>query len=137
MGKERRGGSVRDRMGEVGERVPGIDQSLTTEKPSILLTGFEGWGSITTNPSQVIVESIAKKHPILCSEKVRLCVVILPVDWVAAARKLRECIDGIKPIAVVSVGLAQGISALHIERVAINLCNGKDNAGVMKNDCLI
>lgn len=88
---------------------------------TILLTGFSGWGLISTNPSQLIAERVGNLVPRLANGRVQLVTATLPVQWEAATEMLRALIAQLRPIAVLCLGLSQGISSLHVERVAVNL----------------
>ena len=88
---------------------------------TVLLTGFSGWGLISTNPSQLIAERVGDLAPRLANGRVQLVTATLPVQWEAATEMLRALIAQIRPVAVLCLGLSQGISSLHVERVAVNL----------------
>ena len=91
------------------------------EQLTVLLTGFSGWGLISTNPSQLIAERVGDLAPRLANGRVQLVTATLPVQWEAATEGLRALIAQLRPVAVLCLGLSQGISSLHVERVAVNL----------------
>ena len=153
--KEREGGRERgregEREGERGREPHGMGDTQAQEQqdagtssgarddvPVVLLTAFSAWGLLSKNPSQVIAQHVMLKVQQdmdgMLGRRAKLEMVVLPVDWEVAPRRLREEINRLNPVAVLSLGLSQGISNLHVERVAINLCNGKDIAGTAKMD---
>ena len=72
----------------------------------VLATGFEPFGEHEVNPSALIAEELGG--------------VVLPVSFALAAGALRAAIDERKPDVVVSFGLADGDSAISVERFAHN-----------------
>ncbi|MGE3913220.1 MAG: hypothetical protein AB7K36_27930 [Chloroflexota bacterium] len=96
---------------------------------TILVTGFEPFGGVATNPSQRIVEALtgngAARHG------VALVTEILPTEYEAAGRRIVGLIREIQPTAVLSLGLAASAAAVRLERVALNLNDAvrPDNAG--------
>ena len=94
---------------------------------SILLTGFEPFDGAETNPSW---EAVRLVSDVLCGHEVhRLC---LPVEYGRAGALLREAIERLTPGLVISVGVANGRTAVTPELVAINYRHARipDNAGV-------
>lgn len=92
----------------------------------ILLTGFEPFGGDERNPSWEAVEGVANVPAGVTVVKKRL-----PVVFYRAADELMEAIRAERPDAVISVGLAGGRQAVTVERIAVNLADGRipDNAG--------
>jgi pyroglutamyl-peptidase len=93
----------------------------------LLLTGFEPFGSNTSNPSQKLVESLPEDS----IKEINLFKVILPVDQAHAPTVLKTYLNKHKPDAVLCFGLASGRAKISLERVAINLMDFRipDNAG--------
>lgn len=96
---------------------------------TILVTGFEPFGGIAENPSQAIVEALARR-----TEERRgaeLVTQILPCEFRGAGARIMTLIRELRPDAVISVGLAAGASAIRLERHALNLNDSAspDNAG--------
>jgi pyroglutamyl-peptidase len=91
----------------------------------ILITGFEPFGASRLNPSGEVVKALS--HP-------GVVTAILPVVFGEASNRLRELIDLHKPIAVISLGQAEGRSQITPERIAINFDDARiaDNSGVKK-----
>ena len=95
----------------------------------LLVTGFEPFGGQTVNPSWLAVSALPEA--LSGAEVVRR---LLPVDWARGPAALRAALSELRPDAVLCVGQAGGRAALSIERVAINLRGGADNAGVRQDE---
>lgn len=96
---------------------------------TILLTGFELFGKVKDNPSQRIVESIAKqKHDDIVTH-------IFPVDYVKAGEQLKRLIEKHQPQAIILLGVAQSRDAISLERIAVNVNDASipDNEGNLKS----
>jgi pyroglutamyl-peptidase len=85
----------------------------------ILLTGFEPFGGESTNPSWEVAARL-EKAPVADLE---ITAVRLPVDCKGAARELKSAISRLRPVAVIGLGQAGGLTALSIEKIAINLAD--------------
>ncbi|MBK8023469.1 MAG: pyroglutamyl-peptidase I [Chloroflexi bacterium] len=92
----------------------------------ILVTGFEPFGAVQANPSQMIVQRLAERNPDLLT-------LVLPTEYRAAADKIRAAIESWEPDAVVSLGVAQNRTQITLERVALNLDDASipDNSGAL------
>lgn len=84
----------------------------------LLVTGFEPFGEHATNPSALLAKSFDG--------------VVLPVSYARAGDALRAAIDDVDPDVVVCFGLADGDTAISVERFAHNLeeVDAIDNDGV-------
>jgi len=93
----------------------------------VLVTGFEPFGGATLNPSQLLVERLAKES----LPGVELHTLILPVEFDKSASNLLAAIKSIDPEVVISFGQAEGRSAITPEKIAINLDDARiaDNGG--------
>lgn len=93
----------------------------------ILLTGFEPFGTATSNPSGEIVKQISGEN---------IVTAILPVAYAQSAEKLLALINEHNPDVVISLGQAEGRTQITPERIAINLDDARlaDNEGVVRND---
>ncbi|WEG14465.1 pyroglutamyl-peptidase I [Pullulanibacillus sp. KACC 23026] len=98
----------------------------------ILLTGFEPFGGEPLNPSLEAIK-LLNGETIDGSEIVSKG---LPVVFGEARPVLEEYIKEINPELVISVGQAGGRSAISVERVAINVSDGRipDNKGYQPID---
>lgn len=92
----------------------------------ILVTGFAPFGGETVNPSWEAVRRLPEMEGMARAE--------LPVDWAEGPRLLQALIGERKPDTVLLCGQAGGRAKVCLERVAINLCEGKtpDNAGCIR-----
>jgi pyroglutamyl-peptidase len=98
----------------------------------LLVTGFEPFGSHDRNPS----EMIARKLDGTTAGSHRIIGITLPVRAALAPDLLRDAVERFEPIAVLSLGLANGRSGLSIERIGINVLDFPlpDNASAQPID---
>ena len=96
----------------------------------VLLTGFEPFGTATSNPSGEIVKQISGDN---------IVTAILPVAYNQSADRLLALIAEHNPDVVICLGQAEGRTAITPEKVAINLDDARlaDNEGVLRNDVKI
>jgi len=96
----------------------------------ILLTGFEPFGTASSNPSGEIVKQISGDN---------IVTAILPVAYTQSAQQLLTLIAEHNPDVVICLGQAEGRAAITPEKVAINLDDARlaDNEGVLRNDVKI
>ena len=94
---------------------------------TILLTGFEPFGTATSNPSGEIVKQISGEN---------IVTAILPVAYAQSAEALLGLIEHHKPDVVICLGQAEGRTQITPERIAINLDDARlaDNEGVTRID---
>ena len=93
----------------------------------VLVSGFEPFGGASLNPSQLLVERLAKES----IPGVELRALVLPVEFDKAAERLLAEVKEFSPHVVMSFGQAEGRSAITPEKIAINLDSARipDNAG--------
>lgn len=92
----------------------------------LLLTGFEPFLNFTLNPTMQVVEELDK----VVIGDYQVIGKILPVDFSRAGEMLKELIEELEPVAVISLGLAAGRFKMTPERIAINFKDGPaDNEG--------
>lgn len=91
------------------------------------MTGFEPFGTATSNPSGEIVKQISGDN---------IVTAILPVAYAESAERLLALIAEHNPDVVICLGQAEGRTQITPERIAINLDDASiaDNEGVMRND---
>lgn len=92
---------------------------------TILVTGFEAFGTVTDNPSQRIIEHLIKQnYPEIIAD-------ILPVDYEMAGDRVGILIEVYQPKAVLLLGVAQKREHISIERIAVNINDASipDNEG--------
>jgi pyroglutamyl-peptidase len=96
----------------------------------ILLTGFEPFGTATSNPSGEIVKQISGDN---------IVTAVLPVAYAQSAERLLALTAEHNPDVVICLGQAEGRTQITPERVAINLDDARlaDNEGVLRNDVKI
>ncbi len=96
----------------------------------VLLTGFEPFGTATSNPSGEIVKQIGGDN---------IVTAILPVTYAQCAERLLALIAEHNPDVVVCLGQAEGRTQITPEKIAINLDDARlpDNAGVQRSDVKI
>lgn len=94
---------------------------------SILLAGFEPFGSEASNPSW---DAVSALHGELVAGH-RVEARCLPVEFGSSLRLLRAAIFETRPMLVLGVGQAGGRAQLSLERVAINVDDARiaDNRG--------
>ena len=103
----------------------------------ILLTGFEPFGPVRVNPSEQIVRRIGRGMGRRVGEdargrgKVELRAEVLPTEFAAADRRIRQLIRKFQPEAVLCLGVAPKRDKISLERFALNLDDDSlpDNAG--------
>ncbi|MGX1262256.1 pyroglutamyl-peptidase [Rossellomorea marisflavi] len=93
---------------------------------NVLLTGFEAFLGMESNPTEIIVRqldgSTVAGNTIIGK--------VLPVDFTQSAGILLAAIKEHEPDVVLSLGLAAGRNRITPERIAINCMDGEpDNAG--------
>jgi pyroglutamyl-peptidase len=82
----------------------------------ILVTGFQGYGGRSANPSEVIARALNGTR----IAGAAVCGHVLPVDFAAMCRQMPALIDEMRPDVIVSLGLWPGEAMLRIERLAAN-----------------
>ncbi|MBV8086180.1 MAG: pyroglutamyl-peptidase I [Chloroflexi bacterium] len=99
---------------------------------TILLTGFEPFGGEPVNPSSEAVDAIGLAPP----AGLRLATAILPCSYARTLPSLRRAVAEHRPDAVICVGQAGGRTDISVERVAVNIDDGRiaDNDGVQRVD---
>lgn len=99
----------------------------------VLLTGYEPFGGEKVNPSGEAVKLLNGKT----IGGVEIVARILPVTWDDAGPLCQQALAEVKPDLILMVGQAGGRTAISVERVAINVQNGKDNNGVPREEAAI
>lgn len=93
----------------------------------ILVTGFEPFGTYTTNPTEGLAKAVDGRRV----GDVDIIGQVLPVHHADAARRTTAALAETRPAAVVHLGLAAGRARVALERVAVNTMDYElpDNAG--------
>jgi pyroglutamyl-peptidase len=102
-------------------------ESSTRRFPTVLVTGFEPFGSDKVNPSWMAVQAL---HGRVVGDH-RIVGAQLPTVFGRSALVLRDLLHRHHPDLVICTGQAGGRIALSLERVAINVEDARipDNAG--------
>jgi pyroglutamyl-peptidase len=100
----------------------------------ILLSGFEPFNMARTNSSELVVREIEKQD-----FDFEVTYAILPVVYQAAFTQLKAVFDEVKPDAVISLGQAEGRTAISLERNARNKDDVPmaDNKGEIRSERVI
>ncbi len=95
----------------------------------VLVTAFEAFGDHDSNPTVAAAEAVARECPGAVTE-------VLPVEFEAATKRVRELMDEHQPHTVISLGLAAGRTEITPERLAINVMDAPipDNSGAQPID---
>jgi len=87
----------------------------------VLVTGFEPFGTMSTNPTQQLVTALAERGV----PGVELHTLVLPVEYDVCLDVVRGETDRLRPDAVILSGLAAGRPCVTPERIGVNV---KDTA---------
>lgn len=100
--------------------------------PTVLLTGFDAFGTEPVNPSGLAVQALHGQQVVGHT----LVAATLPTVFHRSLDMLKELLHTHRPVLVVCVGLAGGRQALSLERVALNVDDARipDNAGAQPVD---
>jgi pyroglutamyl-peptidase len=103
----------------------------------ILLTGFEAFGTVEKNPSQVISEYMAESHDL--PTHIDLICEVLPVEYEMTGHLIRDLIKIHEPDAVVMLGVAASRDAINLEYHAANVdtATSPDNKGITRTNHVI
>jgi pyroglutamyl-peptidase len=103
-----------------------------TENPRILLTGFEPYGNLPSNPAAEAVDALDGET----IAGFRIAGRALPVSLDRIEAALAAAIDDTEPSALICLGLCPGEAAIRLERVGVNLADFAltDNDGATQSD---
>lgn len=97
-----------------------------SQKPIILVTGFERFNDFQLNTSQIVIEHL-NEHP---PSSVILQTRVLPTSFRRASNIVDTSFDEMKPDAVLLLGQLTGISGFKVETITVNI----DDAYTPDND---
>ena len=105
---------------------------MSKSHPAILLTGFEPYGGMSSNPAFATMRA-------LDGETVagyRIAGRPLPVSLARIGAAVDDLLHETRPSAVISLGLAPGEPVIRLERVGLNLADFElgDNEGAISRD---
>ena len=108
---------------------------MSKSRPAILLTGFEPYGGMRSNPAYATMQALS-------GETIGGHVVIgrsLPVSLARIGAVIDELLHETRPQAVISLGLAPGEPVIRLERVGLNLADFDlgDNEGLTSRDIAV
>ena len=97
----------------------------------VLITGFDPFGGEKINPAWEAVKALPDNI-----DEIEVVKLQIPTVFKKSAKKLFENIDSVKPDVVICVGQAGGRYEFSVERVAINIDDGRipDNDGYQPVD---
>lgn len=99
----------------------------------ILLTGFEPFGQLKENPSQIVAEALGDKE----WDNAKSHYLILPVEFMAAKKKIADFYqkNGV-PDIILHFGVAKSRNTLTLERFAVNMMDTEngDNIGYFPDE---
>ena len=100
--------------------------------PTVLLTGFDAFGSSDLNPSWLTAQALQGRR----IHGHRVVAARLPTVFLESPEHLRALLKQHRPSLVIGLGLAGGRTSLSLERVAINVDDARipDNAGAQPVD---
>jgi pyroglutamyl-peptidase len=98
----------------------------------VVVTGFEPYGGRSVNPAYEIMRVVEGKT----IEGVSVVGRALPVSYKTIASEALAIMDELKPLAVLSLGLAPGESIIRLERIGVNIVDFEipDNEGALIKD---
>ena len=99
-----------------------------------MLSGFEPFNKALTNSSELVAREIQK-----CDFDFELKTCILPVVYSEAFAKLQTIVSEFEPDAILSLGQAEGRTAISLERRAVNKddVSMPDNSGEIRSNQVI
>ena len=100
----------------------------------VLITGFDPFGGEKINPAWEAVRALPDNI-----DGIEVVKLQIPTVFKKSAKKLFENIDSVKPDVVICVGQAGGRYEFSVERVAINIDDGRipDNDGYQPVDSFV
>jgi pyroglutamyl-peptidase len=105
---------------------------MSKQTPRILLTGFEPYGGMRSNPAYATMQVLDGKmiggHAVVGRP--------LPVSLARIGAAIEELLSETRPQAVISLGLAPGEPVIRLERLGLNLADFdlSDNEGLTSRD---
>lgn len=105
---------------------------MSRPHPTVLLTGFEPYGGMSTNPAHATMRALdgttIAGHQVIGRP--------LPVSIARIGAVIDELLQGAHPDIVISLGLAPGEPVIRLERVGLNLADFDlgDNEGITTRD---
>jgi pyroglutamyl-peptidase len=100
----------------------------------ILLTGFNPFGKLVINPSELIVQIIENRAK--SNGLSDVITSVLKTEYTAAEHGIHALLSDIRPQACICLGVAEGSQSIRLERIALNIddTDAPDNAGELRCD---
>ncbi len=109
----------------------------STDRPTILLTGFGPFPSVGANATSVLVPPLAEAAQRALGG-VRIAAYILPTEWASSLGLLQELIDDLRPTVALHFGVSSRATGFEVETRGRNVCClSEDAAGLLPADCCI
>ncbi len=95
----------------------------------VLLTGFNAFGNVGSNPSQTVVEELERRK--YHYQGLELLTAVIPKEFVASGEQIAQLIELHSPDVIIMLGVAAGTEHIALERFALNIddTNAPDNSG--------
>ena len=84
---------------------------------TVLVTGFESFGSYTTNPSQVVAETLNGST----LTDAEIIGIVLPVNFTTSVERVIAAIQQYDPDIVISLGLNAKSHVIEVEKIGFNV----------------
>jgi pyroglutamyl-peptidase len=84
---------------------------------TVLVTGFEPFGSYTTNPSQVVAETLNGST----LTDAEIIGIVLPVNFTTSVERVIAAMEQYHPDIVISLGLNAKSHVIEVEKIGFNL----------------
>lgn len=96
----------------------------------ILVTGFNKFGDLEFNPSQILVEELGRRK--YSFNQLNLITEVLPTEFEESEKKIESLINDIKPRIILLTGASQSKETIYFERFALNIDDSElpDNIGM-------
>jgi pyroglutamyl-peptidase len=88
-----------------------------TSPKIVLVTGFEPFGTYSTNPSQVIAETLNGST----LDDAEIIGIVLPVNFTTSVEKAIEAVELYHPDVVISLGLNAKAKVIEVEKIGVNI----------------
>ncbi|QWC86530.1 hypothetical protein KLP28_07620 [Nocardioidaceae bacterium] len=103
---------------------------MTAATPRVLVTGFEAFAGMASNPTEQLVGDPDG----LRTDGVEIVPVLLPVSFAGALERVRSALDEHRPDAVLGLGLAAGRPVMTPERIGVNVAHVEPAVGGRDTD---
>ena len=88
-----------------------------TDPKIVLVTGFEPFGMYSTNPSQVIAETLNGST----LNDAEIIGIVLPVNFTTSVVRAIEAVELYHPDVVISLGLNAKAKVIEVEKIGVNI----------------